>query len=66
MGRRLGMGWIELEVGRTTGHSLNTTVGGADHGRVGWGTGVERMIGVGSWVFGGGSLRIALIRCSEY
>jgi hypothetical protein len=59
----LGMGWIGLEAGRTIGHSWNRTVGEVDHGKVGWGTGVERMIGVDSWVSGVGSLRIALIRC---
>jgi len=63
VGRRLGMGWIELGVGRMIGHSLNTKVEGVDHGRVGWGTGVERTTEVGSWVFGGGSLRIASTRC---
>ena len=63
MGRRLDMGSIELGVGRMIGHSLNTKVGGVDHGRVGWDTGVGQMIGVGSWVFGGGSLRTASIRC---
>jgi hypothetical protein len=64
--RRLGMGSIELEVGMTIGHSLNRTVGAADRGTVGWGTGVERMIEAGSWVSGGGSLRIASTRCPGY
>jgi hypothetical protein len=57
------MGWIELGVGTMIGHSLNRTVGGVDHGKVDWGTGGERMIEVGSWVSGVGSLRTASTRC---
>ena len=63
MDRRLDMGWIEPGVGRMIDHSLNRTVGVADHGTAGWGTVVERMIEVGSWVFDGDSLRTALTRC---
>ena len=55
MGRRLGMGSIGLGVGTMIGHSWNRTVEGVDRGKVGWGTEVERMIGAGSWVSGGGS-----------
>jgi hypothetical protein len=61
--RRIGIGSIVTEGDRTIGHSWNKTVAGVDHGMVGLGIVIGRMIEVDSVVIDGDSLRIASTRC---